>query len=300
MPITIQLQTDKRISVEEFIDFVNREIDLETPESIATGAEMFYALAQDKDVVSEKLNARVVDYLSGGALMTNGPQSVVLGIGRGFFIRANIWLPLSSTTVLRSHEERLYSYGNTHDHNFSFMTVGYFGPGYTTDLYEYDVGTVKGHVGEVVDLKDLGRTDLPCGKVMVYREKCDVHTQYPPESLSISLNLMVTSPRSLAMDQYFFDAKKKCIIDMPEFASIHKRASIVALAGAVGNANTIEILESLLKAAPCRRVREAALDGLAKLPVAEEGDKARLFELAANDSDSLVRARAHIYLQGMN
>lgn len=75
------------------------------------------------------------------------------------------------------------------------MTVGYYGPGYETELYQYNPKEVNGYVGETVELEHLGRTKLPNGRVMVYREKVDVHTQFPPAQLSVSLNLMVTRKR---------------------------------------------------------------------------------------------------------
>jgi hypothetical protein len=71
------------------------------------------------------------------------------------------------------------------------MTVGFFGPGYETTIYEYDSSKVTGFVGESVDLRFLETTQLPPGKVMLYRPHADVHAQYPPSELSISLNLMV-------------------------------------------------------------------------------------------------------------
>ncbi|AAW73405.1 putative ISXo8 transposase [Xanthomonas oryzae pv. oryzae KACC 10331] len=179
--------------------------------------------------------------------------------GRGFFLRANIWTPLKLSENFRSQEERVFSYRNTHDHNFHFMTVGYHGPGYETNLYQYDPSRVRGYIGEVVELESLGRTMLQVGRVMVYREKVDVHTQFPPEQLSVSLNLMVTKKRECEPDQYFFDPSDGRIVEMPQIALVHKRASIVALAGQLANSDTADVIESLIIDAPCRRVREAAL-----------------------------------------
>ena len=46
-----------------------------------------------------------------------------------------------------------FFYHVPHDHNFSFLTVGYLGPGYWSEYYEYDYGEVVGMPGEKVDLQ---------------------------------------------------------------------------------------------------------------------------------------------------
>ncbi|MFC7519823.1 hypothetical protein ACFQS6_05440 [Xanthomonas populi] len=194
--------------------------------------------------------------------------------------------------TFRSQEERVFSYRNTHDHNFLFMTVGYHGPGYETDIYQYDPSRVRGYIGELVDLEPLGRTMLPVGRVMAYHEKMDVHTQFPPEQLSVSLNLMVTKKREFDSDQYFFDPSEGRIIEMPQIALIHKLASIVALAGQLANRDTADVIEALIVGAPCRRIREAALTAASTLAALPDDEKFRLIERGTNDHDEVVRSRA--------
>src|SRR6185436_7896384 len=60
-----------------------------------------------------------------------------------FFIRANFWpSPKDSLFKLSGHSP--FFYHIPHDHNFSFLTVGYLGPGYWSDYYEYDHTQVVG------------------------------------------------------------------------------------------------------------------------------------------------------------
>jgi len=188
MPITIDPACTDILSIEEFIAYVEERVDLGSADGVAEAAPQFKALANDPDLIPRYFNNAIKRFLDDGALAAYTSQSVVLGSGRGFFLRANVWIPLKLSANFRSQEEKVFSYRNTHDHNFLFMTVGYYGSGYETDLYQYDPTTVKGYIGEYVELEPLGRAKLPAGRVMVYRKKADVHTQFPPSELSVSLS----------------------------------------------------------------------------------------------------------------
>jgi hypothetical protein len=124
---------------------------------------------------------------------TYGSQVVMLhppGIG-DFFIRAAIW-PSEGEHSLRASGGASFVYGLPHDHNFDFLTLGYFGPGYWSDYYEFDYEEVAGWSGEP-------------GKIMHYRAHRDVHAQLPADALSVSLNIMHASAAQGWMDQYSFD-----------------------------------------------------------------------------------------------
>ncbi|MCG6119435.1 MAG: transposase, partial [Blastomonas sp.] len=99
---------------------------------------------------------------------------------RGWFMRANIW-PSAQEAVMRESGEAAFVYGLAHDHNFDFLTVGYFGPGYRSDHYEVDPARIIGKAGDAVDLRFVGSSVLHLGRVMHYRARRDVHCQYPPE-----------------------------------------------------------------------------------------------------------------------
>lgn len=296
MPIIKDISVSNTLSLEDFIDYVESEVSLETPDSVAEAAQSFAMLASDDGLLPDLFNRKIGRYLHGDAGVHYTPQSVVLGRGKGFYLRANIWMPLRLGGEFRSQEERVFSYRNTHDHNFTFMTVGYFGSGYATDLYEYDIRKVRGFLGEQVELTPLGRETLPKGRIMVFRESVDVHTQFPPEELSISLNLMVSKPGIMA-DQYMFDPVSSTIVEMPSYAPAQRRASAIALAGYIANDDTLGILEDLAVRAECRRTREAAVVATARLRSERNDDKRRVLEKAAVDRDEVVRLVARRALQ---
>ena len=110
-----------------------------------------------------------------------------------FLMRANCWPAAADSVVVNSGTDPFF-YGRPHDPNFSFLTVGYVGPGYWSDYYEYDYERTVGFIGEKVDLRFVERSRLSEGKVMMYRRHRDVHSQLPPDSLSVSLNIMAVSP----------------------------------------------------------------------------------------------------------
>ncbi|MBT2543060.1 hypothetical protein J7E99_20695 [Streptomyces sp. ISL-44] len=87
---------------------------------------------------------------------------LLLGSGTDYMVRANIWLP--PTGMDPRQEQVLHSYELAHDHPFSFLTVGYFGPGYETTIWEYNPDTLTGQPGEQVELELLEHTDLPPGQ----------------------------------------------------------------------------------------------------------------------------------------
>ena len=158
----------------------------------------------------------------------------------------------------RALESRVFSYGLAHNHNFSFLTIGYFGPGYRSEIYEADPSKVEGYMGESVELKFLEDTTLPVGKMMIYRRGWDVHTQLPPEGLSISLNLLMASSGNNAVTQYYVDTETGKIIGFPDVNTSSKRLTLLDLAGCIGDLNTVDLLDRVVQTSTCFRTRVSA------------------------------------------
>jgi hypothetical protein len=176
-----------------------------------------------------------------------------------YFIRANLW-PAEADTVVRQSGTDPFFYHVPHDHNFSFLTVGYLGPGYWSDYYEYDYGEVTGYVGEKVDLRFMERSRLELGKVMLYRAHKDVHLQLPADALSVSLNIVETSPCTAFRDQYRFDIGSSTIAEILTRTSLEP---LLLLAAHHGGGNGTDLLHDFAARHPSDRVRWAALKALA-------------------------------------
>lgn len=96
-----------------------------------------------------------------------------------FLVRANIWKVPEKRVGYNRHEKRLYSYEAPHDHNSNFLTVGLYGPGYETEMwqYQYEDGLKP---GDKVDHSYLGRKVLGLGDIMYYEKSKDINSQLAP------------------------------------------------------------------------------------------------------------------------
>ncbi len=85
-----------------------------------------------------------------------------------------------------------------HSHNFSLLDTNYFGPGYETDVFDWDVDDHPDPApNEPVQLQPRGRYQLAPGTVMYYRAFEDAHIQYEPTAYSASINLLVHPPKRI-------------------------------------------------------------------------------------------------------
>lgn len=200
-----------------------------------------------------------------GAESAYGPQAIVLsGMRNGFFLRANVW-PSERDHAVRTSGARSFVYGIPHDHNFDFLTIGYFGPGYRSDYYEYDYAAVAGRRGETAGLQFVERSALSLGKLMHYRAHRDVHRQLPPESLSVSLNVVAAEPAAGWFDQYGFDVEADTVTGVlnPTSTEVFLR-----LAVGLGGAEALDLAERFGRTHPSDRLRLACFEAKATLGAA--------------------------------
>jgi hypothetical protein len=203
--------------------------------------------------------------------------------GRRFFLRANLW-PAARDYAYAASGGAAFAYELPHDHNFSFLTVGHMGPGYVSDYYEYDAEAVDGRMGEALPLKFTERTALTEGKMMLYRAHRDIHSQYPPETLSISLNIMEEGEHVPWRDQYIIDLEKQTIAKRP---TISQSEMLMRCAVHFGG-NGADMADQFAKRHPVPRVRANAIAALA----AAEDDlaaRAAVLERGLTDPDARVR-----------
>lgn len=294
MTISISCQTSEVASVEDYIDHVRTKVDLRDDDSIAASAPMLRALANDRELVVRELNRRIENYFSDGGMPS--AQSLLLGRDDHFYVRANIWPAISDMASGRAYQDQ-FAYNLAHDHNFSFMTVNYLGPGYETEIYEYDYDKVQGYIGEPVDLRFLEKVRFGTGMVMLYRASRDVHVQHAPAELTITLNLMIARPEVRLRDQFFFDLTTRTISSYPPEIAPSSRSSLVSLAGYLGDGETQQLLSDLAVQHPCRRTRLSAFEALSRQGPAES---AKVWEKATSDPAPLVANTARRQLRMLN
>jgi hypothetical protein len=262
MPRIVHCPQQDAISLADLVEALNDDrFDPADEDSFAAAGPLLKRLANNRSFLADIALAELKDRCARQS-STNRYSSQVIMLHRAaekYFIRANFW-PSARDSVFKTSGTSPFFYHVPHDHNFSFLTVGYLGPGYWSEYYEYDYEKVVGLPGEKIDLKFIEKSRLEPGKVMLYRAHKDVHDQLPADDMSISINIMHASPGLPFLSQYRFDPKK-C-----EIAGILTRTAseaLLALAAHHGGGNGRDLVESFAARHPCDRIQFAALRELA-------------------------------------
>ena len=289
MPRLIDADAKDAIELGDLVEMLETgRFDPEDEDCIAEWGPALKRLSNNRrflgDLIVEELKQRCAGQLKNNYYTT---QVVLLHRARTFTLRANLW-PADGDSVVRNSGRAPFFYDLPHDHNFSFLTVGYFGPGYWSDYYEYDYGRVVGYPGEKVDLRFVERSRLNEGKVMLYRKHLDVHRQLPPDALSVSLNVLAVSPSFDFRDQYRFDVERSQVAAIVNQSGLE---TLIRLAGHCGGENGRDLVESFAATHPSGRTRFAAWQAKASLLPDVDG-RIGLYEQAAGQDSGLAAAMA--------
>jgi hypothetical protein len=265
--------------------------DPEDEDSVAAFGPALGRLGRNRrflgDLVVEELKQRCA-----GQLARNHYSAQVILLHGGsskFVLRANFW-PSEDDSVVANSGTAPFFYHVAHDHNFSFLTVGYFGPGYWSDYYDYDYAEVAGAVGEPAPLRFVERSALSPGKVLLYRKHRDVHCQLPPDSLSVSLNVLAVSRTNDFRDQYLFDLERR---EVAGFANPSALEGLVALAARIGGGNGVDLVESFSRSHPSERIRFAAWRARAA-GAGDDDARIAVYEQAAAEPGAFVSAMGRL------
>jgi hypothetical protein len=267
MPRVIACRDEDSIELGDLVAALNDDrFDPTDEDSFAAAGPLLKRLANNRTFLADIAVAELKDRCARQSLESRYSSQVIMlhRASEKYFIRANFW-PSERDSVFKTSGNSPFFYHVPHDHNFSFLTVGYLGPGYWSEYYEYDFDAVAGVPGEKVDLRFIEKSRLDPGKVMLYRAHRDVHNQLPADDMSVSINIMHASPSLAFLNQYRFDVKT-C-----EIAGILNKSSteaLLALAAHQRGGNGRDLVEDFAGRHPCERIRFAALRELA----AAEGD----------------------------
>ena len=280
MPRTIELADDSVASLEGCVAAIeDHGFDPRDEASLLHAAGQLCRLGNDRDFLAERLVAELAGrHREDSAASSYGPQVIMLSRpDAGFFLRANIW-PSQSEHMLRASGGASFVYGLPHDHNFDFLTLGYFGPGYWSDYYEYDCESVTGWTGEPVELTFVERARLEPGRLLHYRAHRDVHRQFPADALSVSLNVMHSAGAQGWMDQYRFDLEGNQIAGI---LSNGASEAFLRIAVGLGGGEALDLAHRFGRHYPSDRMKLAAWGALAS--VADDADAVwRAAELAGS------------------
>lgn len=260
MPVVIDSSAHEVCSLPECIAALDEMgFDADDPASTASAAFWLRRLANNREFLGDLLVDRLTGRAGEGIATGYGPQAIVISRpaanrANAAFLRAAIW-PSPRDHVFRTSGAESFVYGAAHDHNFDFLTVGYCGPGYASDYYEYDYEALAGFPGEDARLRFTGRATLSPGKLMLYRRHVDVHSQLPPDSLSVSLNVMRVDPAQGWFDQYGFDCETGTV---RRWLNANAGEAFLRVAVASGSAGACDYAEWVGRCHPSDRLRLAS------------------------------------------
>jgi len=281
-------------SLAEFVDALSSwGFDPRDDVSLSHAANWLQRLGNDRTFLGDML----IDLISGLAPVPDGADALE-GIGAhsimlvtpgqgNFFLNARIW-PAEQDALYRASGPEALGYGQAHDHNFDMLALGYFGPGYAADEFEYDYGAVVGYEGEPVALHPAGRFVLAPGSMVHYRAHRDVHVQHPPASLSVALNLVHTQAVQGWMDSYDFDAARGTVTRLHGHGPSE---SFLRIAVALGGGEAQDLASRFGQSHPSDRMRLAAWEALASAAAGAEARDA-VWREAEGCGSRLVAAEA--------
>ena len=300
MPRVIDCPTDEKLELAELVELLNTgDFDGSDEDNFASWGLQLRKLANDRHFLADLMMAELRQRCAGQLEDNQYSPPVVLLHAHprsDFLLRANIWPALKDSVVRHSGPDPFF-YGVPHDHNFSFLTVGYLGPGYWSDYYEYDYGSVVGYPGESVSLRFVEKARLDEGKVMLYRAHKDIHLQLPADAMSVSLNILEAAHSSTFRDQYRFDVESQTISGIMTRTSLEP---MLALTAHYGGGEGEGLLRDFAAAHPSDRVRWAALRAQAaaapgldgRLAVLERGTRVDSLLVSAMARREIARLEA--------
>ncbi|MBB6425829.1 transposase [Sphingopyxis sp. JAI128] len=264
-------------------------VDLAGEDSIAQCAALLAGLQRNRHFLADRVIAALkASYAEQLEINRYSAQVFLLHRSpRGYYLRANLW-PAARDAVYAASGPAAFSYGVPHDHNFHFLTAGYFGPGYVSDYYEYDAEQVDGRLDEPLNLQFVERSQLSEGRMLLYRAHRDIHSQLPPASLSVSLNIMDEGEHIPWRDQYIVDLGQEA----DKGGTIAKRPTLTSgemlLRCAVHlTDNASDIADHFARAHPVPRVRANAIAALAAVEAG--AGRATVLERGMRDVHARVR-----------
>ncbi|MFC3655897.1 transposase [Xanthomonas hyacinthi] len=287
MPIKIESDATDTISLTEFLDHIEHEVEISDIDQLAATSDKLKALCNNRSFLGEFITRQLENAARMQLKNSYNSQVLILGGGDNWFARANFW-PAAKDSIVNSTGRETFYYDVPHDHNFNFLTIGYYGPGYESDFYEYDHSKVQGYVGEKVELRPIGRIGIPQGHMLLYRRSLDVHSQLYPDSFSITLNLVHTDQVEISqINQYYFDVKNSTI-----GAIINRNAApfLISAARHLGLEGADQIFSELISPRYPARIRAEAMYALFER---QPGERERLIALAADDTSDYLSNIVH-------
>lgn len=270
------------ISLDEAVETLNENgFDANDRESLDANARLLSGLYANRHFLADIMIERLKGEYSRDNMIGYTAQVVEVAMVKGHLIRAVIW-PGESDRIYEASGKSPFVFDLAHDHDFHFLTTGYFGPGYWSRHFIQDPTRNSGVPGEKVELTEQGDLQLCPGDVHFYRAHVDVHAQLPAPSLSVSLNIVQSGLECGWASQFRYDLKN-CVIDSVLNGSANE--ALLHLLPHLDGANGRDLVEQFAETHYSPRVRMRAWEALARAhPDQADG----FWERAAKDRTPMV------------
>jgi hypothetical protein len=240
------------LGINDAIEEIKARTQDNEPESLLDAAPFLYALGRNRSFLVEALLGQT----NCGTDLGLQNTSLILYHDARLVFRANFWFPRDSFPAAYAWRVNTLGYLIPHNHDFDFLTLGYWGPGYSTSIYECNLEAGKFvSAGDSIDLVFVENTTLPEGKLMFYRAIQDIHLQDHPPAFSISLNVALL-PSHQRSGQHLFDIENKCVRSVLD----HSGSQILAckLAGILRDETLLTNLDEIRNRSTDPRILAAA------------------------------------------
>ncbi len=235
--------SDYRLRLEHWLDEINRE----------------------EDFTEFLLTRALLAYSRGAKPKMPTSQQIILGHNDNLFLRMNLWPSFNGRQARLVDELAVYSYEEPHDHNFDFLTIGAFGPGYSTDIYSYSSNRDEMLENAAVALEYVESFHLSRGKKYWFQSGRHVHIQRLPESFSSSINIIIKNEAETAKPQFYFDLSESTAKRLTD-NTVGKQKNFLALCAHLKSEKARELLTYYERDSGIRILREHASRLLADLP----------------------------------
>ena len=291
MPRVIVSDTGDALALDDLAEaLATTPVDPADEDAFATLGPLLAGLGRNQTFLADLAIRELEERFAGQAESAYGAQVLLLRPPGGrFLLRANFW-PSRDHAAVRASGGSAFFYDHAHDHNFSFLTVGYLGSGYWSDYYEHDPADRL--AGDPAGLRFVERSRLDPGKVLLYRKHRDVHAQLPPDDFSVSLNILAHEPAQHWRTQYRFDLAADRVA---EPLTVAPSEALVTLAVHFGGDEGDGLVTEMLRRHPAPRMRRTALTALASAAGGADA-RAGIYAMAADDPDPVLARHARARL----
>jgi hypothetical protein len=138
-----------------------------------------------------------------------GENAIIIHKSNNYMLRLVVW---QAKGLVDEYSSKVFAEDLFHNHNFQILTVGVWGPGYGTTMYSIEDEVKNYEPGDNISLVHEGSFTLEPGSVLFMDEYRDLHIQYLPNEVSVSLNIIATTDKKTS--QLIVDHEKSKVISV--------------------------------------------------------------------------------------